>query len=255
MKRGTHAFVTGAGRGIGAAIAQTLAEVGYGLTLVGRTREDLQHVLSVLPGGPHHKVICDLTDPESVHNAFVSAKNALGPVDTLINNAGQVQTASIAKTPLDMWQAMLAVNLTGTFLCCQEALQDMHTLGQGRIINIASTAALKGYAYSGAYCASKHGVLGLTRALALEVAKQGISVNAVCPGYTDTEIVREGVGNIVTRTGRTPEAALAELVRANPQGRLVSPEEVAQTVLWLCESAASSITGQAIAVCGGEVMN
>jgi NAD(P)-dependent dehydrogenase (short-subunit alcohol dehydrogenase family) len=160
----------------------------------------------------------------------------------------------LSRTSLDLWNRLLQVNLTGSFLCTQQVLPGMTSRGFGRIVNVASTAALKGYAYVAAYCAAKHGVLGLTRALALEVARKGVTVNAVCPGYTDTDIVAQAVEQIAGKTGRSPGEARDALASANPQGRLVQPDEVAQAVLWLCRRESSSITGQAIAVAGGEVM-
>ena len=158
------------------------------------------------------------------------------------------------KMDVALWQRMLAVNLTGTMLCMQQVLPSMAAAGYGRIVNVASTAGLAGYAYVAAYCAAKHGVVGLTRSLALEFATKGVTVNAVCPGYTETEIVRDGIARVVEKTGRTPEQAMAEFVKGNPQGRLVQPQEVADAVLWLCGPGAGAVTGQAIAVAGGEVM-
>jgi NAD(P)-dependent dehydrogenase (short-subunit alcohol dehydrogenase family) len=174
-------------------------------------------------------------------------------VAVLVNNAGQAESAPFARTDLALFQRMVAVNLTGTFLCSREALPDMLAKGSGRIVNIASTAGLVGYAYVSAYCAAKHGVVGLTRALALETAKRGITVNAVCPGYTETDIVRDAVANIVSKTGKTEAEARETLTARNPQGRMVQPEEVADAVLWLASPGAAAITGQAISVSGGEV--
>jgi len=196
----------------------------------------------------------DVADSAQVAAALAQAKERFGPVQILVNNAGQAETAPFAKMDMDLWQRMLAVNLTGTMLCSQAALPDMLAAGWGRIVNVASTAGLVGYAYVSAYCAAKHGVIGLTRALALEVAKKGITVNAVCPGYTETDIVREGIARVVAKTGRSEEEARAEFMKTNPQGRLVQPEQVADCVAWLCGSAADAITGQSIAVAGGEVM-
>jgi len=249
-----HALVTGAARGIGAEIARTLAADGARITLLGRRREALQQLADSLPGSGHAVVVADVSDADSVAAAFASARAACGPIDVLVNNAGQAESAPFHKTSLDLWQRMLAVNLTGSFLCAQAALADMQAGGWGRIVNIASTAGQKGYPYVSAYVAAKHGVIGLTRALALEVAKKGITVNAVCPGYTDTDILRESVANVVAKTGRSADQALAEFSAGNPQQRIVQPAEVADAVRWLCGAAAASINGQSISVSGGEVM-
>ncbi|MEJ6000183.1 SDR family NAD(P)-dependent oxidoreductase [Paucibacter soli] len=251
--QGLHAVVTGGGSGIGAAVARELAQRGARVTLMGRDLARLEAQRERLAAlGELAVERCDVADEASVKTAFESAQSELGPLDILVNNAGQAQTAPFVKTSLAQWQQMLQVNLTGTFLCTQQVVAGMAERGFGRIINVASTASLKGYAYVSAYCAAKHGVLGLTRALALEMAKQGVTVNAVCPGYTETEIVEQAVANIVAKTGRTAEAARQQLAAGNPQGRLVQPEEVAHTVAWLSSRGASAITGQAIAVCGGE---
>jgi len=252
--QGRHALVTGAARGIGAEIARTLAADGARVTLLGRGREALQAVADGLPGQGHAVVTADVADAGSVAAAFDAARAANGPLAILVNNAGQAESAPFHKTSLDLWQRMLAVNLTGTFLCTQAALPDMLGAGWGRIVNVASTAGQKGYAYVSAYVAAKHGVVGLTRSLALEVARKGVTVNAVCPGYTDTDILRASVANVVAKTGRSAEAALAEFVAGNPQQRAIAPAEVADAVHWLCGEAASSINGQSISVSGGEVM-
>lgn len=256
---GQHVLITGAGRGIGEAIARTLAAQGYRLTLTGRQTAPLQALADSLNAAAgkavHGWAPIDVANQASVQAAFERARAERGPVQVLVNNAGIVETAKVAKTSLAQWQRMLDVNLTGTFLCSQAALADMLPAKQGRIVNIASTAALVGYAYVAAYTAAKHGVLGLTRALALEVAAQGITVNAICPGYTETDIVRNGIAEVVRTTGRSEEQARAEFVARNPQKKLVQPDEVAQTVAWLCSRGAASVTGQAIAVCGGEVMH
>lgn len=247
------ALVTGGTRGIGAAIAVRLAEGGARVVITGRQAAAAQAAAASLGGGMLGLAL-DVTDEASVSAAFAHAREHLGQIDILVNNAGQAGSAAFTRTGTDLWQQMLAVNLTGTFLCIREALPGMMKAGTGRIINIASTAGLTGYPYVCAYTAAKHGVIGLTRALALEVARTGVTVNAVCPGYTDTDIVRDAVSNIMAKTGRTQAEALASLTASNPQGRLVKPEEVAGAVFWLCLESSASVTGQAIAVAGGEVL-
>lgn len=248
-----HAVVTGGGQGIGAAIARLLVAHGANVTVLGRKLETVQ-ALAAEQLQQMHAVSADVSDTEQVQAAFASARQRFGPIDILINNAGQASSAPFLKTDLALWNQMLAVNLTGTLLCTQAAVPDMLAAKWGRVVNIASTAGLTGYAYVAAYCAAKHGVVGLTRALALEFAKKGLTVNAVCPGYTETDIVRTSIANVMAKTGRSEEQARAEFTAGNPQGRLVQADEVADTVAWLCGPAASAITGQSIAVCGGELM-
>lgn len=250
--QGRHVLVTGAGRGIGAAIARTLAGEGADLTLLGRNQATLDALAASL-GGRAHGVVADITDAAQVAAAFAAARERFGPVAILVNNAGQAESAPFGRTSQALWDRMLAVNLTGTFLCAQAALPDMLALGWGRIVNIASTAGQRGYAYVTAYAAAKHGVVGLTRSLALEVARKGITVNAVCPGYTETDILRESIDNVVAKTGRSADEARASFAAVNPQGRILQPEEVADAVRWLCGAGAAAITGQCISVSGGEV--
>lgn len=248
-----HALVTGGGQGIGAAIAHLLVRRGMRVTVLGR-RLATGQVLAAEPPDLLHAVAADVANASEVAAAFADAVVRFGRVDVLVNNAGQAESAPFLKMDEALWHRMLDVNLTGTMLCTQAALPGMLEAGWGRIVNVASTAGQVGYAYVSAYCAAKHGVVGLTRALALEVASKGITVNAVCPGYTDTEIVRASIERVVAKTGRSEQEARAAFVQSNPQGRLVAPQEVADAVAWLCSEGASAITGQALSVSGGEVM-
>jgi NAD(P)-dependent dehydrogenase (short-subunit alcohol dehydrogenase family) len=247
--KGKHAVVTGASRGIGLAIARTLHAHGARVTLMARDPAALETAAAALGGDTAWQVV-DVADQASVEAAFARA----GAVDILVNNAGQAASAPFSRLDAALWQRMLDVNLTGAYHCIQAALPGMLDAGWGRIVNVASTAGLTGYRYVAAYCAAKHGLVGLTRALALELASRGVTVNAVCPGYTETDIVQDAVANIVRKTGRSAEQAHAELAAANPQGRLVRPEEVAHAVAMLCMPDAAALNGQAIAVAGGEVM-
>ncbi|MDZ4731492.1 MAG: SDR family NAD(P)-dependent oxidoreductase [Xanthomonadales bacterium] len=248
---GQHAVVTGGGSGIGAAIAAVLQQQGARVTLLGRGEQRLAATANELEA---QYAVADVTVSTEVQQAFKSAAERQGPVSILVNNAGAAEARPFHKMDEDFWQFMLNVNLNGVYLCTRAVIEPMLTARYGRIINIASTAAQRGYAYVSAYSAAKHGVIGLTRSLALEYARKGITVNAVCPGYTDTDIVANSVENIVKATGRSAEEALADLVKSNPQGRLIDPAEVADTVLWLCRKESSSITGQSISIAGGEVM-
>ena len=249
-----HAVVTGASRGIGSTIAAALASRGAKVSLLGRDAGNLNTVAAAIGGSSRAApIVADVTDAASVSAAFETARQHFGPVHILINNAGQAASAKFTETDAALWNRMMAVNVNGTYLCTRQAVRDMLQIGYGRIVNIASIAGLRGGAYISAYVASKHAVVGLTRSLALEYATKNITVNAVCPGYTDTDIVRDAIANIVRKTGRTEAEALESLVGTNPQRRLITPEEVAHTVLWVCGPGAESITGQSIVVAGGEV--
>lgn len=244
---GRHALVTGGGSGIGAAIARVLLDKGARVTITGRNRERLEDTAADLGASLQ---VADVTDREQVAEAFRAAEDDNGAIDVLINNAGIAESMPFAKMSDALWDRTLAVNLTGVYYCCREAIAGMLDQGGGRIVNVASIAGLRGAAYIAAYCAAKHGVVGLTRALAAEYAAKDITVNAVCPGYVDTDMVRAAIDNIVAKTGRSKEQALAEIVKSNPQGRLISPDEVADTVIWLCRQ--QSVNGQAIVIDGGE---
>jgi NAD(P)-dependent dehydrogenase (short-subunit alcohol dehydrogenase family) len=253
---GRHALITGGNRGIGAAIAMELADLGANLTLAARDRAALERQRDLLSrhGGSAVAVQeMDLREPESISEAVAAARNELGPITILINNAGVAPSAPLAKLQLDSWRETFDINVQAAFLLCQAVLDDMQTQGYGRMINLSSTAGLRGYPFVAAYVASKHALIGLTRALALELAKGPITVNAVCPGYAETEMAQNAIRNI-QESGKSEDEARAILTRGNPQGRLIQPGEVAATVGWLCLPSSASITGQAIAVAGGEVM-
>lgn len=248
---GRHAFITGGGGGIGAAVAAALAGHGANVTLMGRNRERLDRTAATV--GEALIVCADVRHEESVAGAFTAAKERFGPVDVLVNAAGLASSALLAETSTPDWQDIIDANLTGVFLCCRAAVGPMAEAGFGRIVNVASTAGLRGYRYVAAYCAAKHGVIGLTKALALETAAAGVTVNAVCPGYTETTMLEEAVGNVVARTGKNSDAARAALLRGTPRRAFTRPIEVADAVAWLCLPGSEAITGQAIAVDGGEL--
>ncbi len=241
--QGRRALVTGGAKGIGRAIADRLAADGATVCVLGRDAAAL-----AATGFDH--AVADVTDEAALRAAI----ERLGPFDILVNNAGAAFSATFGRHGRAEWDAMLAVNLTSCFVAIQAVLPGMVAQGWGRIVSVASTASLKGYAYTAAYCAAKHGLLGLTRALAVETARTGVTVNAVCPGFTDTALVGRAVDTIVAKTGQTAEAAIAALARSNPQNRLVQPEEVAASVAFLCRDDAASLTGQSLVVAGGEVM-
>jgi NAD(P)-dependent dehydrogenase (short-subunit alcohol dehydrogenase family) len=245
--------VTGAGRGIGAAIAERLVTEGARVTVLSRTQAEIDAVATRL-GNATQALTADVTQAEETRRAFERAAMSFGPIDILVNNAGQARSGLMHKAPDELWHQMLSVNLTGTYHGIRAALPKMLERGFGRIVNIASTSGLRGYPYVAAYCAAKHGVIGLTRALALEVAQRHVTVNAVCPGFTQTALVEDAIANIRKVTGRSTEAAREALTRTNPQGRLIEPAEVAHAVAWLCLPGSESVTGQSIAVAGGEVM-
>ncbi len=254
---GRHGLVTGGGRGIGASVAESLAGLGADLTLCGRNLDVLEGHAGALREKFGVRVVvatADVTDAATVQAAFERAAEEISPPDILINSAGAARSAPFARTDAALWHEMLDINLTGAYLCIQAALPHMIDGGFGRIVNVASTAGLKGYAYIAAYCAAKHGLIGLTRALAAETASKGVTVNAVCPGYTDTDMTRDTIANIVAKTGRTEQEAMAGLTAPNLLGRLIMPEEVAQAVANLCLPASAAVTGQSILVAGGEIM-
>ena len=251
---GKHAVVTGASRGIGAAISAVLIAHGMRVSMLGRDAQTLGQVAKECGGAEHALPLsADVGDSASVQAAFARARAAFGPVEVLVNNAGQAASAKFTDTDEALWNRLMAVNLTGTYLCSRQAIPDMLQCGFGRIVNVASIAGLRGAAYICAYVASKHAVIGLTRSLALEYATRNITVNAVCPGYVDTDIVKDAIANIRNKTGRSEADALAALVATNPQRRLIEPEEVADSVLWLCRPGSESVTGQSIVLSGGEV--
>jgi NAD(P)-dependent dehydrogenase (short-subunit alcohol dehydrogenase family) len=249
---GKHAVVTGASRGIGAAIAARLNAHGARVTLMGRNQAHLDAAAGAMRGA--RGVSVDLLDAPAVSAAFERTAREAGPIDILVNNAGAADSAPIARTDAALWQYLIDINLTSVYRCTHAVIAGMLERKWGRIVNIASTAGLKGYAYVSAYCAAKHGVIGFTRALALETARKNITVNAVCPGYTQTELLDRALDNIVAKTGGSRADAEAELKRANPQNRFIQPDEVANTVAWLCLPGSESVTGQALAIAGGEVM-
>jgi NAD(P)-dependent dehydrogenase (short-subunit alcohol dehydrogenase family) len=248
-------LVTGGSRGIGRAVALAFAAAGHRVAITARTEAGLRavsdEILRIARQGLG--VVCDVADPAAVSKAVADVAAALGPIDVLVNNAGFAESARLADTSLDLWQRTLDVNLTGTFACTAAVLPGMMDRGWGRIVNIASTAGRKGYAYATADCAAKHGVVGLTRALALETATRGITVNAICPGFVDTDMTATSVARIAGRTGRSPEDARAALEAMSPQRRLMTVDEVAAAAVFLASDAARGINGQALTIDGGEV--
>ncbi|KAB2849775.1 MAG: SDR family NAD(P)-dependent oxidoreductase [Hyphomicrobiaceae bacterium] len=249
--KGAHALVTGGGRGIGRAIALALTEAGARATVLGREESRLK--AAVKAGDAAAYVVADITNEAEVARACGQAMARFGPIDILVNNAGGADTAAFGKTDIELVRRMLELNLVSAFVFVRLLLPAMIERGFGRIINVASTAALKGYPYASAYCAAKHGLVGMTRALAVEIAKTGVTANAVCPGYTDTDLVRTAVADIASRTGRPEAEVRAELVAGNPQQRLVAPHEIAAAVVYLAGANAAAVNGATLSLSGGEV--
>ncbi|OKH86403.1 SDR family NAD(P)-dependent oxidoreductase [Thalassospira sp. TSL5-1] len=245
------AIVTGGGSGVGAELARSLASKGVTVFVAGRRVAQLEAVAAendlIFP------VAVDVADQASVEGLIQTVVEQAGAPDLVIANAGMAESAPFTRTTLDAWQKNMDVNLTGTFHTFQQALRVMDVTKPARLIAIASTAALKGYGYVAPYCAAKHGVVGLVRALAAEFARSALTVNAICPGFTDTPMLEQSIANIAQKTGMSPDAARASLAKINPQNRFITPREIAETVLWLCSEHAGSITGQAISVSGGEI--
>jgi len=239
-----HVVITGGGRGIGAEIARRFAALGDRITVLSRTRDDVEKIADEIGG---YGIRCDVGEPASVEAAFMAA----GPVDVLINNAGMARSSPVLKTDVRVWEEHIKVNLTGPFLCSLKVLPGMASRGKGRIVNVSSIAGLKGYGYLAAYCASKHGLIGLTRSLSAEYAERGVTVNAICPGYVDGSLLTNAVVNIVEKTGRTEDEVREELMSQNPQRRFIEAAEVASLCIYLASDEAKGINGQAIPVCGG----
>jgi NAD(P)-dependent dehydrogenase (short-subunit alcohol dehydrogenase family) len=245
-----HALVTGGGTGIGAAVALTLARAGARVTICGRRPQPLRAVAA--EDTNIRAVAADVTNEASMLKLYEDAETRGTPIDIVVANAGIAESAPAHKTSVELWNRTLNVNLTGAFLTVKPALAAMRRRGFGRVVFIASTAGLKGYAYVAPYVAAKHGMVGLMRALAVETATAGITVNAVCPGFTETTMLTESIGRIVETTKRSGAEVRATLAASNPQGRFIQPQQVADVVLWLCGAASGAITGQAISVSGGE---
>ena len=252
-----RAVVTGGGRGIGAAVARALAAEGASVVVAARSRDQIEAVAAELSEAGHdaHAVACDVTDPVDVESLRQQARDKLGDVDVLVNNAGIAASAPLKAIDLELWNRIFAVNVTGTFLCTQAFVPAMVDRGWGRVVNVASVAGKVGAPYIAAYSASKHAVVGFTRSVAAEVAAKGVTVNAVCPGYVETDMSVETVERIMRKTGMSAEEARASIERVSPQGRLYTPEEVAYQVLSLCDRRAGGVNGQALVLDGGWVQS
>lgn len=247
---GTHALVTGGGSGVGRAIALALAAEGVAVTICGRRAEALEKVAAKHEA--IHPHTADVTDEASIATLYEQAEGARGPFDIVVANAGMASSGPAHRTSMETWNTILDVNLNGSFLTVRPALSGMAKRGKGRIVFVASVAGLRGYNYVAPYVASKHGVVGLMRALAVELVRSGVTVNAVCPSFVETDMLAESIERIVDKTGRGKEEARRDLLAANPHGRFIQPDEVASAVMWLVSEGAASVTGQAISVSGGE---
>jgi len=254
MTQHAHAMITGGTSGIGLAIAKVLSAKGYRLSICARSTPTEDFLLQFENSQNCQFLPMDVCEPNSIKEAVTLAQEKWGPVSVLVNNAGQAQSAPFEKSSDELFEHMMDINLMGAVRCIRAVLPEMRMAPWGRIINVASTAGLVGYAYTSAYCASKHALVGFTRSLALELAKTKITVNAVCPGFTETPLVEEAIEKITAKTGKSAEQALNDLSQFNPMGRLVKAQEVAHTVAWLCSEGSSSINAQSIAIDGGEVM-
>ncbi|HUG00406.1 MAG TPA: SDR family NAD(P)-dependent oxidoreductase [Longimicrobiales bacterium] len=252
---GRGAVVTGGGRGIGRAVAEALAAAGAAVVVCARSAAELESTAAAIreAGGDAHAIACDVTDPAAVERLAGEAGDRLGEVDILVNNAGASFAQPLRRLTLDQWNEALAVNATGPFLCTRAFLPAMVERGRGRVITVASVAGITGAPYIAAYAAAKHAAVGFVRAVAAEVAGSGVTVNAVCPGYVDTDMTRRSIDRIVEKTGRTEREARAAILERSPQGRLIAPTEVAHAVAFLCSDGAASINGEALVMDGGEL--